>query len=251
MNESRKEFGKKQSGFALVVVLVSLTALAILVSAISIQIDHHNDLVGTERQLLALQRERESVLSVFAKNPSLLYSKRLELSDGFGKPQHYLSLNAAGLIDVNAASDELMREFLMGVGVPKRGIENALSARNQMIHDGERYHNPRDFLDATGLDPYLHCAFSVWLTTYTGSSGLNLKVAHPDLLNLLGKSNDVETSSGSDLDQIGSRNVSVNHLILRMLDGHAWMSIGTVRAPDGGGNARVLDVVPTTITCEL
>lgn len=208
---------KARAGYALIVVLFSLTVLTLIFGASSARTIAHIEQVQSNALILKrahdAARMAELVMRADVNGPNLEGRQSPIVMDGITLQP------ATGLIDLNTASPALLRLFLEGYRLPDGTIREALEKYRAWRRQGRTLLRVSDFRRVTGLTVNQLPGLDQFATVYSGRTGIAVAQAPLALLqHLMGPEERVVlkdriapelTSVGSEINQYLVRNHTV------------------------------------------
>jgi type II secretory pathway component PulK len=235
--KSVKTARNARSGYALIVVLFSLTVLTLIFGTAStrtlthVQRNHSNLVLAKQFETRAATAELLLDLgsqTLFDPESQVWQLQQL---------QGITLQPATGLVDLNTASPALLRLLLEGYELPDVQIREALEAYRTWRRQGRKLLRVSDFYRAAGLTADVLPKLASFATVYSGRTGITLEQAPTDLLQRLLGSDEPQEVLVERFDQALVTNGSMVNLHVR---GEMGMQI--VLHLGGAVDSRILNL---------
>jgi len=174
--------GNARSGFALIVVLFSLTVLALIFGTASTRTITHIQRTQTERLLAERFEERTALAElILLQEPQVLAEPGSQVRQLL-QARGLVLQPATGLVDLNTASPALLQLLLESYNLPDETIRSALQGYRDWRREGRKLLRVSDFGRLAGLDLEALPDFYDFTTVFSGRTGIAAEQAPLELL---------------------------------------------------------------------
>lgn len=219
----KQQFTPPKGGFAIVMVLASLTVLTMVFAITSQRSMTHLHTIQADRHLAGTQADNQAILIVLLAAGRDLTGAPIVLPPPYEEAELRLQ-DVGGLIDLNTASPALLSRLFGALDFPS----DAQTVFTNWRQEGQRLQRVDDLIRITGADPRLLPVLEQVATVHSGRRGVSLEVA-PER---------VKEISGPDDGTVPS---TVNFAVYRTISGEERL-LGILSYSDEDGGGRVLEV---------
>lgn len=158
-----------QSGFALIAVLFSLVILVLLFGSAQKNFVSHATFLGAQyhkENKDILQQNLIAISQLYIANPAPI---SIEIN---GQTVTAEFIDVGGLVDLNAASPDLLTQLLLGLDLTSLQASNAVTSLREFHRAGARLNRVSDFHHITQLDTTTLPNLSAFATIHSGHRGI-------------------------------------------------------------------------------
>lgn len=234
---------RQKQGFALIVVLATLSILALLFAISSSRF--LANLAGTEAELELARRQQENqafaelALATFSSETSESFLREPLV---FQQEDRELTLelqDVGGLVDLNTAAPDLLDALSTSLGIP----DDAVQRFRQWRRTPYRLQGVSDFARVAGLSHETGLQLRQFATVHSGRFGIAPDLAPEALLELLQGSATIGSALGVDIPPVWQTPASGVNFRLDLWEGGRFMrSIGVVHLGGSVGGSRILEL---------